>query len=379
MKLPLNFFNSRRDSKLERSVEQLTEIHFLGQKGRIPKWHYFGPVSITEIHGDRVFRIKHRDKYISMEERPPEINKEEEDQMVKLLEAGLPKGEIARQMGISTPEVRRRLRAHFSPQSAHRDEEGEKGYLGNVEVRKEDENETIRVYHLRKAKGIVPRTIVSINQDLLAECEQVPFRQTVEGNRKAHVFEVVMLLIGTLALDVTSLFLSFTSSTPVATSRAALSYLYEPVALVIAFAIVGYIMHKVLLDRTFPKYMVLRDLPGQPTGRELATPVMLLNSQLEHPTVYLENISENYDSSSITGISNALAQYDETAQATLRSQNQMLEFDYHALELKTEKMSLEKQNLELTYPRTIQSRAWRFAIIGMAFALALSVLVNLGV
>ena len=57
----------------------------------------------------------------------------------------------------------------------------------------------------------------------------------------------------------------------------------------------------------------------------------------------------------------------------------MLEFDYHALELKTEKMSLEKQNLELTYPRTIQSRAWRFAIIGMAFALALSVLVNLGV
>jgi hypothetical protein len=245
-------------------------------------------------------------------------------------------------------------------------------------VNKEDENETIRVYHLRKAKGIVPKTIMTINQDLLAECEQVPFRQTVEGSRKAHAFEIAMLLIGTLALDATSIFLSFTADTTVATSRAAVSYLYEPVAFVIGFAIVGYMMHKFLMDKTVPKFMFLRELPGQPTGKDLATPVMLLNSQLEHPVVYLENISDNYDPSRVQAVSEAISKYDETAQSALRSQNQMLEFDLHATELKTEKMALEKQNLELTYPQTMQSKIWRLAVGLMAVALVVSILFNLG-
>lgn len=379
MKLPLNFLTQRRESKLEKSIEQLTEIHFMGQRGKTPKWHYFGPVSMTEIHGHKVFRIRKHDAAMPETAPPPQINKEEEQEMVRLLEAGLPKGEIARQMGLTTPEVRRRLRRLLGPGKKEPEPAREPdGYLGRVEVNKEDENETIRVYHLRKAKGIVPKTIMTINQDLLAECEQVPFRQTVEGSRKAHAFEIAMLLIGTLALDATSIFLSFTADTTVATSRAAVSYLYEPVAFVIGFAIVGYMMHKFLMDKTVPKFMFLRELPGQPTGKDLATPVMLLNSQLEHPVVYLENISDNYDPSRVQAVSEAISKYDETAQSALRSQNQMLEFDLHATELKTEKMALEKQNLELTYPQTMQSKIWRLAVGLMAVALVVSILFNLG-
>lgn len=384
MKLPFNFLmRNSKAHKLDHGIEQLAELHYLGQKGRIPKWHYFGPVSITEIRGNKVYKIKYRNKAIESQKiEHIEISSDEEEQVFKLFQADLPKGEIAREIGITVPEVRRILHKKLGkskpdPKIESRPNE-ESGYLGNFEVKKEDENETIRVYYLRKAKGIVPKTILTLNQDLLAECEQVPFRQTVEGARKSKNFEIAMILIATLALDVVSLFVSFTARTPLVSSRAAVSYIYEPLAFVIGFSIIGYIMHKLLLDRTYPKFMLLRDLPGQPTGREIASPVMLLNSQLEHPVVYLENISENYNSDRIKNISNVLAQYDETQQSTLRTQNQMLEFDYHALELKTEKLNLEKQNLELTYPQTIQSRAWKAAFFGVLLALGITITLLMG-
>jgi DNA-binding Lrp family transcriptional regulator len=381
MKLPFNFLSNKREHKLDHSIEQIAEMHFFGQKGRIPKWHYFGPVSITEIRGNEVYKIKHRNKQVDPKPKDPIVNKEEEDEVLRLYQAELPKGEIARQIGLTVPEVRRILRKKLNkdkPKEEKEEPNKDPSYLGNFEVKKEDENETIRVYYLRKARGLVPKTILTINQDLLAECEQVPFRQTVEGSRKSHHFEIAMLLLASLSLDVVSLFLSFSGPSGVAASRAAISYVYEPVAFLVGFSVVGYIMHKFLLDKTYPKYIVLRDLPGQPTGKEIATPVMLLNSQLEHPVVYVQNISDNYNADRIKEVSQVLASYDETQQATLRTQNQMLEFDYHALELKTEKMSLEKQNLELTYPQTMQSRIWKIMFFVLALALGISIFVNLG-
>jgi DNA-binding Lrp family transcriptional regulator len=380
MKLPLNFLSNKREHKLDHSIEQIAEIHFFGQKGRIPKWHYFGPVSITEIRGNKIYKIKHHNKQVDPKPKDPQVNKEEEEEVLKLYQAELPKGEIARQLGITTPEVRRILRRKLGRDKPKEEEQiiKDPNYLGNFEIKKEDENETIRVYYLRKARGLVPKTILTMNQDLLAECEQVPFRQTVEGSRKSHHFEIAMLLLASLALDVVSLFLSFTGPTNIAASRAAISYVYEPMAFTVGFAIIAYIMHKLLLDKTYPKYIVLRDLPGQPTGKEIATPVMLLNSQLEHPVVYVQNISDNYNPDRIKDVSQVLSSYDETQQATLRTQNQMLEFDYHALELKTEKMSLEKQNLELTYPQTMQSKIWKVMFFVLALALGISIFINMG-